>query len=180
MSEGSRMNRDIALSVAQEFINIIKKDVERIRIAGSIRREKDTVGDIEIVCQPIWKNGLNIKMQNLLEMGVIDLNRPRKDNKKNPFGERYYRINYLLNNTAYPIDLFVVLPPAQFAVIYLIRTGSADYSHWFVQQGYKYGIRVIDGHLEQNGKVIDTAQEIDVFDAMHVPYRDPKYREIIK
>ncbi len=201
MSEGSRINRDVALVAAKEFIAMIREDIEKYELAGSIRREKATVGDIEIVCEPRlyktgtlddlikdldssgsigdWNNSLHIKMQKLLKEGIIDLNRPRHDNKKNPFGEKYYRINFILKNTAYPVDLFAVLPPAQFAVIFLIRTGSAEYSHWFVQQGYKYGIRVVDGHLEKYGKVINTPEEIDVFNAMHVPYLEPKYREII-
>lgn len=190
MSGGESIDSGEAMQVAMEFMTVIGMSCERRQIAGSLRRGKDQVHDIEIVAQPKYsiqnslldqdsspkENLLHLKMKELLARGTINTDRPRKDNKKNPFGEKYYRINYSYQGKDYPVDLFVVIPPAQWGVIYLIRTGSADFSHWFVQQGYRYGIKVVDGHLEKNGKTITTENEEDVFREMHVPWREPRER----
>lgn len=196
MSGGEAIDKKKAFEAADAFISLLKRDkvVSRAEIAGSLRREKPEVHDIEIVCEPILKTGetvtldgvvpngkatnmLHKKMNEMFMDGEIDIDRPRKDDKKNPFGPKYYRIYFWYNGWRYPIDLFVVIPPAQWGVIFLIRTGSADFSKWFVQQGYRYGIKVVNGHLEQNGKILQTPEEIDVFTNMRVPYLRPSDRE---
>ncbi len=201
---------DEARKMGESFIDEISFSVSRVVVAGSVRRGKEYVHDIEIVAIPrIEKAGikptqsqllsdgtaqkppqllhslyatphvdhLKLRMDALLDQGRITRDRPRKDNKSNPFGPRYYRISYIYDGVDYPIDLFAVKPPAQWGVVFLIRTGSADYSHWIVQQGYRYGIKVVDGHLERLGVTIDTPQEIDVFNAIHVPFVEPRMRE---
>lgn len=190
-----------ATEVGMSFMGDIGPSVSRVQLAGSVRRQRDYVHDIEIVAMPITAmvavdannvqgqsrlplgdvqevDYLEQRMRELLRNGTVTRDRPRKDKKSNPFGPRYYRISYIYDGVAYPVDLFAVKPPAQWGVVLLIRTGNAGFSHWFVQQGYRYGIRVIDGHLERNGTVIQTPEELDVFTSMHVPYRDPKLREI--
>ena len=202
MSEGQAISREEAMAAATSFMSLINPACERMEIAGSLRRGKAEVHDIEIVAKPklmyvtvsvldVLANGggtycdrLKDRMQSLLLEGIVNADRPRKDQKKNPFGPKYYRINFnyysrkLMLEKEYPIDLFVVLPPAQWGVIYLIRTGSADFSHWIVQQGYKYGIHFVDGHMEMQNMVLDTPEENDVFNYLKIPYREPKYREV--
>ena len=41
-----------AIKIANRFINLLAHSCEKIQIAGSIRREKNDVGDIEIVAVP--------------------------------------------------------------------------------------------------------------------------------
>ena len=214
MSEGRAMPWDEAMYVATEFSMAILPFCERIGVAGSLRRKKPEVHDLELVVVPkiegqrtlldpddpdlnvpvSGSNKLHTALISMLGAGVINTDRPRKDNKKNPFGPKYYRINYIrheqqmpgpdgivpavLVKKEYPIDLFAVIPPAQWGVIFLIRTGSAEFSHWFVQQGYSRGIRVVDGHLEMQNMVLDTPEEEDVFRYMGVPYREPEDREV--
>jgi len=207
MSSGEGFPRDIGLEIYSKFRSRIFDTVSKCNYAGSLRRGKPIIHDIEVVAEYIptitykfdWHdmklheidkeidvhetdkemNELHERMGSLLKEGIINTNRPRKDGKKNPFGKRYYRINYVDNGKEYPIDLFVAMPPADFNVIYLIRTGSAEFSHWFVQQGIRRGIKVKDGHLEKDGLPIPTVSEKDVFNVMGVEYRDPEYREAV-
>ena len=206
MSSGDPIPRDTALAVANAFINHIKDVCIQIKIAGSLRRGRDDVHDIEIVASPLppvkkqnsldgdsililpdakQNNPLHDKMQALLSQNIIDADRLRRDNKRNPFGKKYYRINYFMppdkhgTTKSYPVDLFVVLPPAQWGIIYLLRTGSADFSHWFVQQGRAFGIQVIDGHLEREGLALDTPTEQAAFKFMRVRYIEPDQRESV-
>ncbi len=203
MSSGEPIEREEALSAAYGFIETIEGHVARFEVAGSLRRGKASVHDIEIVAVPRFefsgglfdfgltaderqngKNLLHSRMQELLAAGWINQNRSRKDLKKNPFGEKYYRINFsnpdhFNGRPEYPIDLFVVIPPAQWGVILVIRTGSAEFSHSLVQKGWPHGITVRNGHLEdRSGKIIPTQEERDVFDALHVGWIEPEKREV--
>ena len=42
-----------ATQTANRVVELLAPHCERIHIAGSIRRKKETVKDIEVVCQPI-------------------------------------------------------------------------------------------------------------------------------
>lgn len=213
MSTGKPIPRAEAEIVAYDFIERLRDVTGQIMIVGSIRRGKDEVHDIEILAEPKFyykqqtlfdtantpgKDATDLLYERLVTLfhdHVINRDRPRNDAKSNPFGHKYYRINYNYHGnlshtddpgdydksaffTEYPIDLFVVIPPAQWGMIELIRTGSADYTHWFVQQGYQYDIKVRDGHLEKSGVTINTPTEQDVYRAMHLNYKEPKDREI--
>lgn len=205
MSSGEPIDREEALSAAHGFLETIKHHVTRFEIAGSLRREKESVHDIEIVAAPKFafslglfdfdltpneeqngKNLLHSRMRELLAAGWINQDRPRKDTKKNPFGEKYYRINFSNpdhpnGRPEYPIDLFVVIPPAQWGVILAIRTGSAEFSHSLVQKGWPQGISVKGGHLEdRDGNTVPTPEERDVFDALQVDWIEPEKREVAK
>lgn len=189
------MSRSMAELSARAVIDKLYGTYHRCEIAGSIRRGKPQVHDVEIVVQPKLvssqstldgtdpdnptTNLLDERMRQLLKEGVINTDRHRDDDKQNPFGKRYYRINYVAGDTEIPIDVFAVLPPAQWGVIFLLRTGSGEFSHWFVQQGYNKKIFVRDGHLVKDGDVLDTPEEYDVFKAMGVHYREPKDREMV-
>ncbi|QRF74623.1 Histidinol phosphatase of the PHP family protein [Thermoplasmatales archaeon] len=200
-NSGSAIPLDQARAVGQSFIHDIGMAVTRAELAGSVRRGRDFVHDIEIVVIPRADvqarlplgflsatspeqiprgDHLERRIHEMLDQGIVTRNRPRKDTKANPLGPRYYRIGYNYQGSNYPVDLFAVKPPAQWGVVFLIRTGSAEYSHWFVQQGYGHGVRVRDGHLERNGVTIDTPEETDVFRRIFVPYADPKERDVLQ
>lgn len=53
MSSGERMDLEQARGIAGEFVSRLEPVLDRVEIAGSIRRKKDTVGDIEIVAQAL-------------------------------------------------------------------------------------------------------------------------------
>ena len=191
MSEGAAMDLETAKLYARQFIGQILDVCEKAEIAGSIRRGKPQVHDIEILAMPRFEvkqemlldgvverkvNLLHQRMQQLLRNGTVTADRQRKDKHKDPFGERYYRVNYSPGLLKIPIDLFVVLPPAQWGTQFLIRTGCAEFSHWIVSQRIGEGIRFRDGHLERNGVVIDTPTEESVFKALRIPYIPPERR----
>ncbi len=196
-----------AEEVAKDFINKLTLYTNKIEIAGSLRRRHEVVGDIEIVAEPrlVWQknsaltgtldyfyfkelevdkdenltcfNYTHERMKELLQYGLINLNRISKDGKKAPFGKRYYRINYIYKEKEYPIDFFVAVPPADYYVILLLRTGSADFSHWIVQCNPHVKFR--DGHLEVDGKPVYVRSEEEIFDILGIPYRKPEERDVV-
>jgi len=154
--------------VAEEFIDRIKDVCVRAEIAGSIRRGKPNVKDIEVVATPIINkvmektafgfevesgkeiNLLDERIKSLAARGFIEFDRKSKNQNKVPSGPRYYRISYhyQARGETYPVDLFVVLPDAQdWGVIFTIRTGSAEFSHQLATLALSKGMKLMGGRL---------------------------------
>ncbi len=175
-----------ARTLAQDFVDLVGPACSRIEIAGSVRRLQQEVGDIEIVCEPWHENaqdlhGRLVKAEN---DGLVKLDRKSSDGKRAPFGPRYYRLTY----KGFPLDLFVVLPPADFGVIFTLRTGSRDFSHWLATRALQVNRRIRDGHLEKQRYTLDSAAapyweripcstEQDFFQALGVKWVGPELRK---
>lgn len=125
------MNYYKAKPIADRIVELLKPHCEanRIHIAGSIRREKVEVKDIEIVCQPKrtfhqtdlfgggeWKivKGYHDALYRITESVI----------KGEPEGKM---MQISLRGTDMILDLFTPRPDDYFRQ-YAIRTGSADYS----------------------------------------------------
>lgn len=129
-----------AEELADDIVALLRPQCNRIAVAGSIRRRKPLVKDIEIVASPLIEltavdlfgtlhdetDMLHAACDRLLADGTVaqrlDVNgRPR-------WGKRLKLLSY----QGVSVDLFAVMPPASWGVIYAIRTGSAEFSHRFV------------------------------------------------
>jgi DNA polymerase/3'-5' exonuclease PolX len=178
-----------AKQYAEELIDLLNPACRRIKIAGGIRREKSEPHDVELVAEPLiggndWggltdkTNWLNKRIRDLfIEYPMHFIHAPpNKAGAKAPFSEKYYKFLYKLA----PIDLFVVTPPAQWGTVFLIRTGDAEFSHAFVTRLWNYGLRSVDGHIEESetGNILNTAEESDAFTLCHLPNIEPKLRTL--
>ena len=104
------------------------------------------------------------------------------------FGENEYKL--IKSGTRYKqielpeginLDLFIVIPPAQWGVIFTIRTGPADYSRKFVTSKQFGGMlpsnmKIKDGAIWCNGKAMFTPEETDVYKLIGAPYVEPGRR----
>lgn len=161
--------------------------VERISIAGSIRRQRPEVADIELVAIP--RIGTARRPGELLPRHVdlldhyareqLDAGRwqPRLDKNGRPaLGDRYKRL--LVNGV--PLDLFATTP-ASWGVILLIRTGPADSSRAMVTPRSKGG-RLPDGYRVQDGAIrtvtgaVAIATEEDWFTLAGMAFVPPEER----
>jgi DNA polymerase/3'-5' exonuclease PolX len=151
-----------ALRIAERIRDELLPECERIEIAGSIRRDKPEVKDIELVAVPKTRT-----IQDMLGYEVLISALERYQWSllgtlaKN--GPRYKKI---LTYEGITLDLFIVLPPAQFGVIYTIRTGPAEFSQWCVTPrrqggGLPSDSKVSDGRVLRYGEPIPMAEEID-------------------
>lgn len=171
------MKLEAARTIALEWVERLKPFTTRIEIAGSIRRCKPEVKDIEIVCIPAFDVELDLL---LFEISVNKLNlyieRSGVILTKN--GDRYKQIVTLQD---IKIDLFIVLPPSQWGVQFLIRTGSAAYSHRFVTPRKHGGMLpsnmvVKNGCIWLHGQPIETPEEEDVYRLIGLPWIPPQER----
>lgn len=175
----------------------------KINIAGSIRRKKPEVKDIEIICRPILAPVSN---DNLFDSGepkfdiisgfasaIAELGTIEKGNAKG----KYVKI-------ALPeginLDLFIP-DEADYYRQYAIRTGSADYSFKIIATGWRkigwvgsdLGLRLEKDCIEtktpdgkskwqcirdKNNKPPVWTSEEDFFKWLNVPFVKPEYRNI--
>jgi DNA polymerase/3'-5' exonuclease PolX len=178
----------IAADIADKIIDLIAPVCEgdRAVVAGSIRRRKPFVKDIEIVCQP-----LPSKRPAALFAEPVDAIDPEKiptvidrllnrvcsgpgplqfdqDLKRN--GRRYKRLDW----DGIKVDLFIVTPPASWGALLAIRTGPAEFGHLVVTKrsnggAMPDGINQHRGSLWGPSGVIETPEEEDFFAALGLP-----------
>ncbi len=147
----------IANNLISAFTATSMPACERIEIAGSVRRGKVEVKDIELVAVPIlvppapqfgdrkiFKTRLDRALYGLWRSGLIET---VKD------GEKYKQF-WLLKDRKHliKIDLFLITPPAQWGVQMVLRTGPSEFSQWCVTQRAKGGA-LPDGYRVQDGAV---------------------------
>ena len=177
-----KLLRSQAEQIAADFLTALRPFCERAEVAGSLRRGKAEVGDIEIVAQPILRPvrglfGDVMGMENALETfpwaawGQIVKSGPRYKQLITPQGPK-----------CATLDVFIVLPPAQWGLIYLLRTGPADFSRWVVTPRRKGGglpshLRVKDGAIWSGKEIIPTPTEADVFRLLGMDYIPPAQRK---
>lgn len=181
MSKGTQFSRDVGLDVALKMLAAIGDVCTRVAIAGSIRRGKAEVGDVELVVQPAIQHGANLlegRMNGLLKSGLVE--------KRHAWGERYKALKYVALGV--PVDLFVVLPDRQWGPTMVIRTGPGAANESLVTQvGQRTrngvagvrppGVYFKDGALwDDRVRRIDTPEEVDVYRALGLPWVAPHLR----
>jgi len=174
----SRMLYSTAKRIADHVVELLRPHCDRIEIAGSIRREKEIIGDIEIVLIPkpyqtgLFTDGL-ASIVNAWEKvkGELEYGKCKYTQRILPadiVGQEGKRV---------ACDIFIA-DVTNWGSIFAIRTGSADYSHNVLAKGWaSRGYKMEGGHLVYKGKVYDVLEEKDLFARIGIPYTDPKLRE---
>ena len=160
-----------ALYVAEWLVDELRPGCERIEIAGSIRRGKLDVKDIEIVAipilkpprpefgKPVDKTPLDGILRQLVEPdGML---KPVKGGDKFKQFEIRRLAEFGIAEPLYPfkLDLFLVTPPSQWGVEFMIRTGPSDFSQWMVTQKSKGGA-LPDGYFVRHNVVWAEGTEV--------------------
>jgi DNA polymerase/3'-5' exonuclease PolX len=169
----------ISLSIAMESANYVIRKIghfcERIEIAGSVRRKKDMVKDLEIVCIPTSEKEIDLFGDEVWVpcTGFIKTVNQWLKVKGEPTGRYTQRI--LPDNNV--LDLFIANKD-NWGYIYAIRTGSAEYSHHVLAKGWvKNGYTGKEGALWKDGKAVIIPEEIDLFKICGVDWIEPEERE---
>lgn len=187
--------------IAGEIVQLLAPYCERIEIAGSIRRRRPLVKDIELLCVPrvirtatdlfgtqhAETDQLHAHATALREEGRFG---DRLDKNARPaFGERYKRLTY----EGIALDLFSVKPPAQWGLQLVIRSGPAEFSHRLVSNIMHrlpdgstgllpHGLKVDRGaiwRLDWRGlpsELVPTPTEESVFEVLGIAWVAPEDR----
>lgn len=173
----NRMDYATARRLADQLVTRFAPYCERVEIAGSLRRHRETVHDIDMVIVPQLVDdkdcfGNPVGQHSLFDPAHMELGEVKKN------GSRQKQI--LLPEDIH-VELWIVLPPAQFGLIFAIRTGPADYNHWLVTPR-RYGgalpshLTMRDGALWNGKDLVPTPEEEDFFREIGVPMTAPELR----
>jgi DNA polymerase/3'-5' exonuclease PolX len=186
MSAGAKMPLARAKRIADGLVKLMAPECHRIEIAGSIRRGKADIGDIEIVAiprkrfdlleQPIG-SCLDALLENAVDMGVME---------KLKGGDKYQQYRFPENGPKggepVTLDLFLATPET-WGCIFLIRTGPSEFSHRLVtpksQGGFCPGhLRFREGRIwDTDGGPMTTPEEADVLRFLGMDFIEPHLRK---
>jgi len=157
-----------ALKIAEITLSELRSHCLRAEIAGSIRRKKAYIKDIEIVAIP-----RPYSPQDGLAKVV---NRWDKVKGNMEYGKTKYTQRILPSGIK--LDLFLC-DESNWGSIFAIRTGSADYSHEVLAKGWvRNGYKSEGGHLYKDGVEYEVPEEKDLFKLAGVPYVEPEKRNL--
>ncbi len=177
--------------LADELTGLFRPFCERWEIAGSIRREKSIgIKDIEIVAipkleeiqaglfgEPAGAKNLFLDALDQAVAGGVLSKRIGENSGQQCWGPKHQRAVY----KGEAVDIFQVIPPAQWGAILAIRTGPAGYSRSLVTPkpyGYMpFGMKLKDGGLYRGTDLIPTPEEEDFFAALAIAWVPPGDRE---
>lgn len=181
------VRREAAEIKALALMHYLEPVCEKIAIAGSIRRGKEFVGDIEIVAQPRMypceerdlfgkvtgepfdRIDEAIALANKTEaFGGKWLERLNK-------GDRYIKLHDIFLDIQ--VDLFLVRPPAEWGPIFAIRTGSAAFSKKLVTGLHVYKRKCESGRvIDRDSKTIPCPTEREFFKLAGLRWKEPEER----
>lgn len=173
------MENSKARVLAEEIIDKLRPHCERIQIAGSVRRGKVDVHDVEIVAAPLLYHEPNL-LGEQVAYNPLETYPWSSIGSVLKGGPKYKQIKL---DAGVNLDLFIVLPPAQWGVILTIRTGPAEFSQWCVTQRKKRGglpsdCSVQGGGVYRNGSLspLPMSEEIDFLTFLGLGWIEPKDR----
>lgn len=176
---------DQALALAHNLLDLLRPACERIEIAGSLRRQRDMIGDLELVAIQQYKEEKNlfgevIDRQQLIDDVICDNITPGRFSHCKLNGLRHKSFRF----QGFPVDLFLV-DANTWGALFTIRTGNAIFSHWSVSQrrmggGLPDHLYIQDGrvHNRNTGFALTTPEEGDVLDLLGLPADLPPSHQI--
>ncbi len=164
---------ELDLAEAEKTANHVKASVcahcERIEVAGSIRRQRPTVHDIDFV----------VVAKSDVEWLKISEELKRLKAKPSCSGNSVIKALLPCQGGLFQVD-FYRAKPATFGIHMLIRTGSAEHNMWLAGHAISKGMRIkYSEGLIKEGSVIAGEDEKEVFAALGLPYPLPSVREVL-
>lgn len=163
------MNRADAVIIAEDLRDELVPLCEKIEIAGSIRRNRPLVNDIDLVVIPKPGQLVNIK-QRLWTLA-------RANHSTVTGGDKYLK---LLSYKGIQADVYIA-DAETWATLLLIRTGSKPHNIKLCQRATELGLIL---HADGSGiewiskKVaVPMHSEQAIFERLGLPYKEPWERE---
>lgn len=166
----NRLPLDQARHIAVGVLLQLDPHCEVISLAGSIRRERPTIGDIEIVCVP-----RPYDPSPLFASGIATVVNQWEKVK----GELPCRYTQRILPEGIKLDLFLVDYDG-FGLQRAIRTGSADWCRTVLAPAWvRAGYHSEGGLLRRaDGSVVPVRTEPELFRLIGLPWVDPRDREV--
>jgi DNA polymerase (family 10) len=163
-----RLPRGIAQPIAKEILQQVAhiKKVQQAAIAGSLRREKETIGDIDILLlapRRSWKRIIN------------SITRLPQVNRVLAAGET--KVSLLYGAVPVQVDIRIVAP-GEWGAALLYLTGSKEHNIQLRTMAREKGWKLNEYGVfeERTGKRIAGETEEGIYHLFHLPYIEPRNR----
>jgi DNA polymerase (family 10) len=162
----SRMLLGRALPLAQELAHVLErvKEVKQLSLAGSIRRRKETVGDIDILVTSARPEKVMEAFTRLPQVADVL--------------ERGGTKASIRHREGIQVDLRVV-EPAAFGAALVYFTGSKQHNIRIREMAQKKGLKISEYGVfkESTGRRVAGKTEAEVYAAIGLPWIPPELRE---
>ena len=178
------MRLEDARFLAEKVCAVLRPFCERVVVAGSVRRGRAEVNDVDIVAMPkpvdlpgalggtahfgesqVWKD---LVPKALVKWGL----------KLEASGQELLRLSFPL--TGFQVDVYRARPET-WGVILLVRTGSKEHNVKLCTLARSKGLKLsaCEGVVSQDGfgQIIASKTEEEIFAALGLAFVEPKDRE---
>jgi DNA polymerase/3'-5' exonuclease PolX len=191
--------------LGMELVEALSPGCVRIALAGSVRREKPSPNDIEVVCIPSIETftindmfGEEVervtanRLDDALEQTMGEYGPWVMDDVTKRNGEKYKRLRTV--GGVGGADVFIT-DARRWGYTYTVRTGPGEFSKAIVTRAHQLGMFFSGSLLHQHKplrdelgnvlpcargercrQIIETPEEVDVFTALDLPYILPQKR----
>jgi DNA polymerase/3'-5' exonuclease PolX len=158
-----------AEELAYQIKNAVGAQCSNIETVGSIRRQREKIHDVDFV----------VVAKNDVEWQKINEKLRQLKSKPSCAGNSLIKTFVPCAKGFFQVD-FYRAEPANFGIQKLVRTGSAEHNIWLAGYAISKGTRIkYNQGLMKDENVVAGENEKDVFEALGLPFPDPKEREII-
>lgn len=193
MSSNAKLPYRQVFPLAEKLVERLAPACTRIEIAGSLRRRRPFVGDIEVVAVPKFERPVMGQTPaecwdwSALDHLLAQWDRAKqidilKGGKLRGRDRKYTQFAFVSNaGQQYTVDLFLQPDPATWGVNLMIRTGSQEFSQRMVTPKAKGGLmpdelHVADARVWRGPEALATPEERAVFELWGIPYVRPEER----
>jgi DNA polymerase (family 10) len=163
-----RVRLGTAWRIAEEMCVAIRgmKAVQRVEPAGSLRRGRETIGDLDLLC--IADDGAGV-IREFTQLPLVTQVMAAGDTKGSVLVE--YRPGHAIH-----VDLRVV-PAESFGAAWQYFTGSKEHNVRLRERAVKRGWSLNEYGLTEGDRVIASRTEADIYAALGLPWLPPELRE---
>lgn len=185
----TKIKLEDAKIIAQQLINLLSEHCERIEVAGSVRRNKPKVKDIELVIIPkveVEFSGLFNDEENIFyPIDRFIQGDDRFDFRLNKNGQRMYGeknkliVYHPVPGVNIPVDIFAA-SKENFMMVKFVRTGGAENNLQVARKANSLGmnLRIYESCFEDKRgyKYIMNSEE-QIYKFLELPYLQPEERK---
>jgi len=165
-----------AEEIARDLISHLEAACERVELAGSVRRGRPVVGDLDLVCIPERIQLAFDLFGNTREVSALD-EALRRLGVKWKGADKIHRFQW----REMDVDLYIA-DQDTFALTWLIRSGSAEHNQFLSQLANQKGLTIsyAEGLKDRrSGQVRIIKTERELFEALGLSFVEPHLREAV-
>jgi len=168
------MELEKAKTIASEIIRRLAPYCERVEVAGSVRRRRPTVRDIDVVLIPRDKEAVD---SVLMQLGKVKMSGAKIARVTVDLTHVIRKSESLIQLTADTVDIDIYFAtPETWATLFLVRTGSTENNIRLCSLAKKRGWKLAangDGLFNEYDERIAGDSEESIYEALGIPWQEP-------